>query len=94
MQQVNLILTTSEELHSLIQDAMNVVVNQISLPQKTDPLPEYLSIQQASLFLNLAKPTLYTLVRQRRVPFIKKTKKLYFLKSDLQNWLEKGKTKS
>lgn len=88
------VVITPQELQRLIYDAVNVAVQQIRLPQKDDPLPEYMSIDQASQFLNLAVPTLYGLTSKRQVPFIKKSKKLYFLKSQLEKWLNDSHKKT
>ena len=52
---------------------------------------EFLTIDQASELLNLAKPTIYTLTHKSKIPFIKKGKKLYFKKSDLIEWLNAGR---
>ncbi len=88
--QNNFIITSPQELQKLIYDAVNVAVQQISLPQKVDPLPEYLNIQQASVFLNLAQQTIYGKVSTRTIPFIKKGGKLMFQKSKLETWLLEG----
>ncbi|RYU94342.1 helix-turn-helix domain-containing protein [Emticicia agri] len=84
----NIIVTSPQELQKLIYSAVSHAVQQISIPQKVDPLPEFLTIEQASEFLNLAKPTLYSLVSRREIPFLKRSKKLYFLKEDIINWLK------
>lgn len=89
----NLVVTTPQELQTLITDAVNVAVQQISFHQKIDPLPmpAFMPIEQASVFLNLAKPTIYSHVCNRTIPFIKKGKKLYFVQTELENWLIEGK---
>lgn len=86
-----MVLVTPSELQTLIQDAVNVAVQQITIPQKIDPLPEFLTIQEAATFLNLAVPTIYAKVSKRELPFIKKSKKLYFSKSSLTDYLSEGK---
>ncbi|WP_259016593.1 helix-turn-helix domain-containing protein [Emticicia fluvialis] len=90
------IITTPKELQTLIQDAVNVAVQQFSLPLKVDPLPlrDYLSIEQTCRFLNLAKPTLYAYTSKKQIPYIKKGKQLYFVKSELEKWLEEGSIKT
>ncbi|WP_435356606.1 helix-turn-helix domain-containing protein [Emticicia sp. SJ17W-69] len=88
--QNNLVLTTPQELQTLITDAVNVAVRQISLPQKIDSLPEFLTIQEAAAFLNLAVPTLYSMVNRGDISYIKKAKKLYFLRENLSMFLLSG----
>lgn len=41
-----------------------------------------------------ASQTLYGFTSKREIPFIKRGKKLYFRKSELENWLLEGKRKS
>lgn len=89
----SIIVTTPNELQTLIQNAVNVAVQQISLPQKIDPLPmsSFMAIEQACTYLNIAKPTLYGYVCNRSIPYIKKGKKLYFEKKELDTWLLEGR---
>jgi excisionase family DNA binding protein len=88
--QNSIIITTHSELQNLVQDAVFVAVQQLSLPQKIDPLPHFLTIEQAGQYLNLAKQTLYGYVSSRTIPFIKKGKKLYFVKTEIDKWLAEG----
>jgi excisionase family DNA binding protein len=87
-----MVLITPSELQTLITDAVNVAVQQFTLPQKIDPLPvtSFMSIEQAGQYLNLAKQTLYGYVSSRTIPFIKKGKKLYFVKTEIDKWLAEG----
>lgn len=55
---------------------------------------EILTIDQACMFLNLAKSTIYILTSKRILPFFKRGKKLYFKKSELLQWIEDGKKKT
>ncbi len=92
MPQEKFILTSKEELQSLIQDAVTVAVLQIHLPQKiVDPLSSYLNVAQACEYLKIAKSTLYSFTQKRDIPFMKKGKKLYFSKIELEKWIIEGK---
>lgn len=51
----------------------------------------FLTISEASKYTNLAKQTLYGLTSKRGIPFIKRSKKIYFKKSDLEKWLLEGR---
>lgn len=92
----NIILTTPLELESLIQKAVNdaLINHQISTPNKEPPQKEFFNIQEASEYLNLAVPTIYSLVSKREIPSIKRGKKLAFKVSELREYLEKGKRKT
>jgi excisionase family DNA binding protein len=52
---------------------------------------DFLTIDQASEVLNLAKPTIYSLTCKKEIPYIKKRKRLYFKKSELIEWLNMGR---
>lgn len=53
--------------------------------------PDMLSIEQASKYLNLATQTIYGYTSRRAIPFYKPYKKVYFLKSELEEWVKQGK---
>jgi excisionase family DNA binding protein len=49
-----------------------------------------LTVAEAADYLRLAKPTLYRLVQQNKIPYMKKTKRLYFSESKLKEWLDQS----
>src|SRR4030095_5932089 len=53
-----------------------------------------LTIQQASEFLNLSVPTLYGYVHRMEIPVCKKSKRLYFSKQELTDWIKSGRKKT
>jgi len=53
-----------------------------------------INITKAAEHINLAVPTLYSLVSRREIPFNKKGKRLYFLKSELTAWIRSGRRKT
>jgi excisionase family DNA binding protein len=55
---------------------------------------QLLNITQAAEHINLAVPTLYSLVSRKELPFNKKGKRLYFLKSELTDWIRSGRRKT
>lgn len=55
---------------------------------------DLLSIRQASEFLNLSVPTLYTKVSRREIPVNKRGKRLYFSRDELSIWIKSGKKKN
>ena len=85
-----IIVTTQDELEQLIQTSVKKALSeQASEGSKSQNL--LFTVDQASEFLNLAKQTLYTFTSKRQIPFIKRGKKLYFKKADLESWLNEGK---
>lgn len=90
-----LIITTEAELQRVIESAIEKFLNR--MPQSTsqeEPGKKYLSIDEAAKYLSLAKATVYAFTHQREIPFIKRAKRLLFLQSDLDTWLEQGRKKS
>jgi excisionase family DNA binding protein len=88
-----LILTTPRELDRLIQSSVARALMGVLTPwQLPDSGHErYLTVSEAAAYLSLAKQTLYGFTSNRTIPFIKKAKRLLFLKSDLDRWLAGGR---
>lgn len=63
----------------------------ISKEQHTEQQEQFLTIQQAAEFLCLTVPTIYSKVSKRELPFMKQGKRLYFAKSELSDYLRRGK---
>jgi len=62
--------------------------------QVTPHQDELLNIQQASELLNLSVPTLYSKVSRSELPVMKRSKRLYFSRTELLNYIKEGKRKS
>ena len=88
------IITTADELDQLIQSSVRKALNENNSPTSTASPGELLTIDEACKFLTLAKPTLYGFTSKNQIPHIKRGKKLYFRKSELETWLDEGKRKS
>jgi excisionase family DNA binding protein len=75
------------DLKGLIADAVAEGNHSNRASQKAkEAQDEILNIQQASEFLNLAIPTIYGLTYNRKIPFFKPGKKLYFKRKELNEW--------
>jgi excisionase family DNA binding protein len=48
----------------------------------------------AEQYTGLAKPTIYALVSQHKIPFMKQGKRLYFSKQELVDWIKSGRKKT
>ncbi|MBI9039728.1 MAG: helix-turn-helix domain-containing protein [Bacteroidales bacterium] len=53
-----------------------------------------LTIHEAAEFLNLAVPSVYSMVSKRELPFMKKTKRLYFSRLELMEFIRTGRKKT
>lgn len=85
-----LIITNTPDLESIVYSSVKKALNEIQT-ETTGKATDFLDLNEASKFLNLAKQTIYGLTCKREIPFFKRGKKLYFRETDLILWLEKGK---
>jgi len=60
----------------------------------TTPPEQFLSIQQAAEFLSLSVPTLYSKVSKGELPVMKRSKRLYFSRTELMEYIKEGRKKS
>jgi len=85
----------NEQLSDLIQNSVRKVLEEtnkdLSNSNETEKL---LTIQEAAEFLNLTVPTIYGKVQKRELPFMKRSKRLYFSRTELMNYLKHGRRKS
>jgi excisionase family DNA binding protein len=75
---------TKEELKSVIKESLSEILNNIN---NNIVKEEIFTIDEAAHFTKLAKQTIYQLTSKREIPFFKKCKKLFFKKSELEQWL-------
>ena len=63
--------------------------------QPTTEQPEQLlTIQEAAEFLSLAVPTIYSKVSKGELPVMKRSKRLYFSRTELLDYLKEGRRKT
>jgi len=60
----------------------------------TDQPEQLLTIQAAAEFLSLTVPTMYSKVSKREIPCMKRSKRLYFSRTELLEYLKDGRKKS
>lgn len=63
-------------------------------PQSSTNSSSYLTVQEASDLLCIAKPTLYTRVSRQEIPHFKQGKRLLFKRSELVDLIERSKRKT
>ena len=63
--------------------------------QETTEQPEQIfTVQEAAQFLNLTVPTIYSKCSRNELPFMKRSKRLYFSSTELMEYLKEGRKKS
>ena len=50
-----------------------------------------LNITEASQFTGISRPQIYRLTSEKRIPHYKRNNKLYFKKTELENWMLQNK---
>lgn len=58
------------------------------------PADELLTVQDTAKFLTLSVPTIYGLISKGELPVMKRSKRCYFSKVDLINYLKQGRKKT
>lgn len=82
---------TDEEFKAILKTIMSDL---LSGQIQSSPLPEIMDIQEAAKFLKLEVNTLYEKTSKRLIPHFKKGNKLYFVPSELLQWVMDGKIKT
>jgi len=62
------------------------------LINKSGPEPDkFMTLREVAEYLHLSYASIYRLTSNRQIPFSKQGKKLYFLKSEVDEWLKSGR---
>ncbi|HEY8657822.1 MAG TPA: helix-turn-helix domain-containing protein [Hanamia sp.] len=79
------------EAISKLLEKVNQIEALLAGQQQQPGQDDLFTITQAAKFLNLAVPTLYSKVSRKEIPVNKQGKRLYFYKSELEEWIKKGR---
>ena len=86
-----------EEIEARLSSIENLILNLKNQPNQFEPTdnPEQLLIvQEAAEFLSLTVPTIYSKVSKGDLPVMKRSKRLYFSRTELLEYLKEGRKKS
>jgi excisionase family DNA binding protein len=61
---------------------------------KTEQEDQLLNVQETASFLDLTVPTIYSKASRGELPFMKRSKRIYFSKNDLMEYLKVGRRKT
>lgn len=76
-------------LHNI--EALLTEIKQQPAAQANQPEDEVLTVEQAAVFLKLAKQTVYGLISKGQLPVMKRSKRCYFSKAELIAYLKEGR---
>lgn len=94
METVFLSLSKSD-FQDLIAETVNTCLRH-NKPPTADPIgaDELLTVQDAAKLLSLTVPSIYGLIHKGELPVMKRSKRCYFSKVDLINYLKQGRKKT
>lgn len=93
----NLVLSPIDPEKLITDISERVTANILKAVQNNNPNTEQpeqlLTIQEAAQFLNLTVPTIYGKVSKGELPVMKRSKRLYFSRTELMEYLKEGRKK-
>lgn len=90
-----LLSLSKSDFQDLIAETVNSCLK-YNLPN-TNPQQakdELLTVQDTAKFLSLSVPTVYGLISKGEIPVMKRSKRCYFSKDELINYLKQGRKKT
>jgi len=88
------ITVTNLTIDDISRAIRNELRNYFEQQEEKEREDEIGGIELAIELTGLAKPTIYGLVSERKIPHSKRGKKLYFSRKELLEWLTTGKRKT
>lgn len=86
-----------EVIEARLNNIETLLLDLKHLPKEQGEQPEtdeLLTVQDTAKFLSLSVPTVYTLISKGELPVMKRSKRCYFSKSELVNYLKQGRKKT
>lgn len=94
MQAVTITQISASELESIIEGSIKKFLSgQKQEIQKTDT-DDLLTVEDTAKFLHLSVPTIYGLIHKGALPVMKRSKRCYFSKKELIDYLRQGRRKT
>lgn len=84
--------TAVNKLKNEISELKCLLLKKAEAP--TTETEQLLTIQEASDFLKLSVPTLYSKVSRNELPYMKQGKRLYFSSKELMEYVKQGRKKT
>lgn len=87
---------TLPEAVTNLQETVNNIERLLLVKSKENQpqAEELLTVQGAAKFLSLSVPTIYGLIHKGEIPVMKRSKRCYFSKTELINYLKQGRKKT
>lgn len=76
-----------------VSELKRLIISKQEQPQ-VDDSKQLLSIDEAADFLGLSKPTIYSKCSRGELPYMKRSKRLYFSRTELIEYIKAGRVKT
>jgi excisionase family DNA binding protein len=86
-----------ESIEARLNDIETLLLDLKHKPEERGEQPEteeLFTVQDAAKFLSLSVATIYTLISKQELPVMKRSKRCYFSKIELINYLKQGRKKT
>ena len=92
----NVILTpiTISEMRQLIREEVEASISKNNAVATDVVENELLTIEETAKYINMAVSSVYGLVHTKRIPYIKRGKRLIFERTKINEWLHAGRQKT
>src|SRR5450759_5342569 len=90
-------MNTIQEINKRLGNIESLLIDIKSKPDEISnqkDQDEFFTVAEAAGFLKFSVTTMYNLIHEKRIPFMKSRKRCYFLKADLVKYLKQGRQKS
>jgi excisionase family DNA binding protein len=94
MQNLTLTQISDDEIRQLFREELENFFAENRVGKNEAKTDEIGGIDLAIELTGLAKPTIYSLCSERKIPHSKQGKRLYFSRQDLLEWIKNGKRKT
>ena len=91
-EEIEVRLSGIEARLSRIEDLIIYIKYKLQAVKPTDQSERLLTIQEAAEFLSLTVPTMYSKVSKGELPVMKRSKRLYFSRTELLEYLKQGRS--
>lgn len=76
---------------SNVENKLDLILEKLELHKPEIKYDDLWCIQETSEYLRLTVSTIYSKVSRREIPCVKRSGRLYFKKTELDNWLDEGR---
>ena len=92
----NLVFTqlSVSEVRKMLREEVQAAIKESQLPRTAGDSNELFTIQEVAKYINMAVPSVYGLVHHKKIPHIKRGKRLIFEKGQIVEWLQSGRQRT